>query len=849
MAQSVRSPALGPAPRVPAMSLSGTRSARHRRALSFAAASTLAAATLAISVPTSAAPEAPQAAQPATKGYAGAPVNPTPFVVTQPDGSAIQAYRFGDRLANAVATVKGDHTIVQGDDGFWRYAAGSTAAGKLRPSSVVVGQGRPPAASKRLLPAAQAVTTPNRAPVAGQGDDKELVILVQFADRAPVGSTPAQWADEYFGASGSVDDFYDEASGGKFGLTPATETSGTANDGVVGWISLPYDHPDTGVDDSATDDYVADAITKASDFVNFASYDTNADGELTTDELHITVIGAGYETSYSGPDNACGPSIWGHQWSLGDNGVDVPTVDGVEVGRSGYTTFGEFHCDTSEGNAGHKATMGIMAHEFGHDINWPDLYDPDYSSEGIGNWSLMSGGSWGTVTGGLPGASPSHPDAWSLWYQGWLTPTAVTTPTNGVAVEVGKPVLVSPNPGGVDWLFNETEGNGEYFLLENRQKTGFDASLKGCGIIAYKVNETVTPSNGANANDANPLVDVLEADGNDTYQQQASDPWPGTLNKTDLNGTTTPSTKFHDGVASGLSLKFAQGSCASSMAVDVVSPGAQSPAVTRPANDPFAAPKALTGTSGSVEQSTVHATTEPGEPKPAGSGRASVWFTWTAPAAGKVTFTANGSDYDTVLGVYTGNTLTSLVEKGSNDDETPGRVYTSKVADLSVLAGQTYRINAGGYGGDYGALKLAYSFVADPTPPLPPTPPTPPTNTAPVNDAFEAPAVLSGKKGSFAGTTVGATAQAGESVLKGKAAAHSVWFTWKAPKSGKVKFTAKGAFAPWLAIAKGSTLGGLKVLDSDTKGATGKVKVEVKKGKTYRILLDGGSGAYTLTWK
>ena len=71
--------------------------------------------------------------------------------------------------------------------------------------------------------------------------------------------------------------------------------------------------------------------------------------------------------------------------------------------------------------------MGIMAHEFGHDINWPDLYDIDQDGEGIGELSLMASGSWGEDT--LPGDSPSYPDAWANYYQGWITPTHSPAPT------------------------------------------------------------------------------------------------------------------------------------------------------------------------------------------------------------------------------------------------------------------------------------------------------------------------------------------------------------------------------------------------------------------------------------
>ena len=86
----------------------------------------------------------------------------------------------------------------------------------------------------------------------------------------------------------------------------------------------------------------------------------------------------------------------------------------------------------------------------------------------------------------------------------------------------------------------------------------------------------------------------------------------------------------------------------------------------------------------------------------------------------------------------------------------------------------------------------------------------------------------------------------------GKGGAASVWFTFKAKKDGKLTIKASGDFAPLLAVAKGTKLSKLDVLESDTSGAKAEVTVKVKEGKTYRIVLDGkhgGSGAYKLTWK
>ena len=90
---------------------------------------------------------------------------------------------------------------------------------------------------------------------------------------------------------------------------------------------------------------------------------------------------------------------------------------------------------------------------------------------------------------------------------------------------------------------------------------------------------------------------------------------------------------------------------------------------TAPSNDNFANSATLTGSSGFITATNVGATREAGEPTIAGNkGGKSVWFTWTAPTSRRVTLTTAGSSFDTLLGVYKGNALSSLSLVASNDD-------------------------------------------------------------------------------------------------------------------------------------------------------------------------------------
>ncbi|MEP6922084.1 MAG: Ig-like domain-containing protein [bacterium] len=118
-----------------------------------------------------------------------------------------------------------------------------------------------------------------------------------------------------------------------------------------------------------------------------------------------------------------------------------------------------------------------------------------------------------------------------------------------------------------------------------------------------------------------------------------------------------------------------------------------------PSNNYFATAQVLSGYSGSVSGSNVGADKEPGEPnhEPAGNiGGASVWYRWLAPASGPVTITTEGSSFDTLLGVYTGTSVSGLTIIARNDDEgTPG-ILTSRVS-FNAVGGTTYQIAVDGY--------------------------------------------------------------------------------------------------------------------------------------------------------
>ncbi|HEY3024868.1 MAG TPA: PA domain-containing protein [Pyrinomonadaceae bacterium] len=124
------------------------------------------------------------------------------------------------------------------------------------------------------------------------------------------------------------------------------------------------------------------------------------------------------------------------------------------------------------------------------------------------------------------------------------------------------------------------------------------------------------------------------------------------------------------------------------------------PPPTPPANNNFANAQAISGCSGSVNGTNLGATHESGEPShdPGGSpSGSSVWYLWQAPSSGSVTMTTAGSNYDTLLAVYTGTSVNALATIAKNDDVDPiAGIVTSSVT-FTATAGTVYQIAVDGW--------------------------------------------------------------------------------------------------------------------------------------------------------
>jgi hypothetical protein len=256
------------------------------------------------------------------------------------------------------------------------------------------------------------------------------------------------------------------------------------------------------------------------------------------------------------------------------------------------------------------------------------------------------------------------------------------------------------------------------------------------------------------------------------------------------------------------------------------------PAFAAPANDNFQFAQFLPGPNNSVGGRTSDngASAEVGEPAHAGSpAHASLWYRWTAPATGKAIFrTINANtDFDTVLSVYTGNSLTGLTSIAENDD-VPG-VTTQSQAVFKATKGTEYKIAVDGFGDKTGSFKLTWTG----------------------NDDFAAAETLPGPVGAFQAAGVhieGASAEPGEPAHVGSAATHSVWYRWVAPSNGIAEFAAvQGNYDSVISVYKGNAVNALTLVAENDDQQPGNIRARVlfaaTAGTEYKVAVDGAGGA------
>jgi hypothetical protein len=248
---------------------------------------------------------------------------------------------------------------------------------------------------------------------------------------------------------------------------------------------------------------------------------------------------------------------------------------------------------------------------------------------------------------------------------------------------------------------------------------------------------------------------------------------------------------------------------------------------TAPTNDHFANGMRLFDHSPPVSQFSQCSTRDDGEPAHGGNGGGhSLWYVWTPSSNQTAVITTKGSDFNTLLGVYTGNLVGFLTLVVSNDDMVPNVFFQSQVS-FNATAGTTYHIAVDGYNQQVGTVILNLN--------------------PPRNDDFSSALVIAGKTGTTTGTTVGASKEPYEVGHAFDVGGHSVWYIWTAPENGPVEFNTVGSgYDTTLAIYTGTSVTDLTPIASNNNDGGGalisRVGFVAITGTTYRVAVDGSTG-------
>ncbi|WP_037712104.1 MULTISPECIES: M6 family metalloprotease domain-containing protein [Actinomycetes] len=286
------------------------------------------------------------------------------------------------------------------------------------------------------------------------------------------------YQDVFFGdRTPSFKDFYRQQSQGRFGVTGS----------VTEWIKLPHSEAYyNNVDYGELDQLIADGMNgwvanrKAAGWsdaqikAELATFDTwsrasrqdKPDGRI--DHLTIIHAGVGAEATGVSPDQTDDPRYRDNIWSHSSEPLDPVDVGGTGISAADYTIEPE--------NAG----VGVIAHEFGHDLGLPDLYDTVGETHNTaGFWSIMDKGSWLSDSDTAIGTAPSGFGPWEKLMLGWVDYTAVRYGEGGDVALDASDAKQGDNPQALVVILPKgPDGKGRYYLAENRRYTGYNADLR-----------------------------------------------------------------------------------------------------------------------------------------------------------------------------------------------------------------------------------------------------------------------------------------------------------------------------------------------------------------------------------
>lgn len=314
-----------------------------------------------------------------------------------------------------------------------------------------------------------------------KGVKKGLVVLVDFKNKKFADGHDLEYyknvingkdfSDEEEGYVGSVRDYFLAQSNGQFEL----------DFDVVGPVTMSKNYGYYGNDgayqkDEKVYEMIKEACDGIQDQVNLKDYDWDGDGEA--DQVFFLYAGLGQA---SGGSHS---TIWPHESELRYWPCGVLSYSTGKINT--YACANELQPETQGSSRYISAGIGTICHEFSHCLGFADMYDTTGGGGyGMSVFDVMDQGSYNGN-----GFVPCNYTAFERIYAGWVE-----------AIELIDPATVkdmkSVSDYGRPFIMYNYKNTNEYFLLENRQNTGWDKGLYGSnGLLIVHVN--YVPSRWAN---------------------------------------------------------------------------------------------------------------------------------------------------------------------------------------------------------------------------------------------------------------------------------------------------------------------------------------------------------------
>ena len=260
---------------------------------------------------------------------------------------------------------------------------------------------------------------------------------------------------------------------------------------AYGWYKLPYPESHYGMDCQAIDDADCSGADQSWQVANDAAFLADKQGVNFLNYDYYVFIHSGYGEESSGVKN----DVW-----------SVTYLGGVWV-RTSSRTLSKFNVDPELEAAG-AVPNGVWVHEFGHNLGLPDLYNTSNGRTILGPWELMDKGLW---NGDPAGSSPAHMSAWPKLQLGFISGAQLAVANAGVTTTytVDPTEVPSSNVHAIEIPLTSATDPSQYYLVEVRQLTGFDAALPAAGVLITYVDNTAVIGR-VHVMDGHPSVPSLE---------------------------------------------------------------------------------------------------------------------------------------------------------------------------------------------------------------------------------------------------------------------------------------------------------------------------------------------------